>query len=193
MLQIKTLRSLLTLIIGIISASVFLTGCDEGEAPNPPYETLGCYEFKDVSGRGIECMHPDESGVQCFQYDGNEQTIILKLKSVLKPEMDIPTNLLIDHLDEWKEGFTAQIVYNKTKMSEFQSDGCYHIWTYHENGEPVIKINLMKNDTGSTRHIALHIVSYPGQSGVIKIHKENYVVTYGAYVEIIQLPVEEEP
>ncbi len=194
MLQTNTFRSLLTLIMGIISASVFLTGCDDvKEAPNPPYETFGCYEFKDASGIGLEYMHPDESGVQCFQYDSNEQTITLKLKSVLKPEIETPTNLLIDHLDEWKEGFTAQIVYNKTNMSEFQSDGCYHIWTDHENGEPVIKINLMKNDTGSTRHIGMHIISYPGQSEVIKIDKENYVVTYGAYVEIIQLPIEEEP
>ena len=194
MLQTKALRSLSILIIGLSSALSFLTGCNKEEPVGPDgyppiWIEIGYYIFEDKSGAGSEYKDSDPYAdkVQCFQYDGNEHTITLRLKSITKPGIPIPENFLINYVCE---GIDEPVNYGPYDV--YQSDGFCKIWTDRENDDPVIKIKLEKNRTREKRLFAIEIAANPAQYEIVKI-VASHTKIFGAGLKISQSPLDDEP
>ncbi len=195
MKQRSRLITLLITIMGLSSTLLMLSGCNNLDDMGPyspmiPVLNEQTYIFKDISGIGIEYefpQFPDEKA-QYFKYDGTEQTITLRLASITKPDLPTP-----DKFQFYLVVNTAPVFYDYGKNHGFfvesQGEGFYHAWTDTENDEPVIKIRLMKNETGKERAFGMYIIADPA---IYETTKLNHKAYYGASILIFQSPLTEE-
>ena len=101
MRQRNIFTTLMMTIIGLSFTLSILTGCDESEDDYPrTVYTSGTYIFENVSGTGTEWKNPyyDDDDSQYYKFDGNEQTITLRLKSVSSPEIPFPEKIRIEQV-----------------------------------------------------------------------------------------------
>ena len=84
------------------------------------------------------------------------QTITLRAVSMYLPEYPYPTELKFK-MWEWNE--ERGDFYEGLPNSTNQPDDFYHASADMEDGEPVVKISLKRNDTGETRQVMVWVFS----------------------------------
>ena len=126
-----------------------MTGCKEPEC-----------NFSSITGslpymRFTECDITDKpEEIYC---SADSQVITLRIVSMTKPDIPYPEHIGFAFA-EWDEDLNDWSG-TSTPYNVNQPDDFYHVWSEYENGRPVVKVSVTKNDTGKTRRILVHVKS----------------------------------
>lgn len=142
----------------IFAMLMFFTGCSnedesnlyKGSKDNP--DRIGVQGMVLTDGiTEAQLGNPEE--IHC---NADAQTITLRAVSMYLPEYPYPTELKFK-MWEWNE--ERGDFYEGLPNSTNQPDDFYHASEEMENGEPVVKISLKRNDTGKTRKVMVWVFS----------------------------------
>ncbi|MDE6548639.1 MAG: hypothetical protein K2L22_06550, partial [Muribaculaceae bacterium] len=178
-IKFSTIKSLLLIIP--LTLCVMMSGCsyDNGIGGPPELGPIQVLHFKD-NYEEFEYFCPEKINV-----DGEEQTLTLRLHYIDanndndRAEIHEAIKHFYFNIFEWDGDTENRDRTHKAQASTNHPEDFYHVWADWENGEPVVKASLKRNDTNKYRKLSIEI--YPS----VKYHGSS---VYG-YVVIVQEPV----
>ena len=136
--------------LSIVLIYSLMTGCKEPEC-----------NFSSIAG-SEPCMRFTECDITADKPEeiycsADSQVITLRIVSMTKPDIPYPEHIGFAFA-EWDEDLNDWSG-TSTPYNVNQPDDFYHVWSEYEDGRPVVKVSVTKNDTGKTRKILVHVKS----------------------------------